>query len=177
MMMTPSQPHSQVDLTPLRINCSVITVSDTRNPKTDKSGQLIQQLLQDSNHQIQDYVILKDEPDEITKTVKNWGQRSDIDVIILTGGTGIAPRDTTYDSIEKLLEKTLPGFGELFRFLSYQEIGSRAMASRAVAGTFQGKLIFSLPGSSHAVRLAMNALILPELSHLMSQLHPPTSST
>jgi molybdenum cofactor biosynthesis protein B len=174
--MTPSQPHSQADLTPLRINCSVITVSDTRTPETDKSGQLIQQLLQEANHPIQDYVILKDEPDEITQTVKDWGQRSDIDVMILTGGTGIAPRDTTYDSIEKLLEKTLPGFGELFRFLSYQEIGSRAMTSRAVAGVFQGKLIFSLPGSSNAVCLAMNELILPELSHLMSQLHASAAS-
>ncbi|MCC5610630.1 molybdenum cofactor biosynthesis protein MoaB, partial [Nostoc sp. CHAB 5834] len=94
---------------------------------------------------------------------------SNLDAVIFSGGTGIAPRDTTYDAIEKLLEKTLPGFGELFRFLSYQEIGSRAIASRAVAGVYQNKLIFSLPGSSNAVRLAMEKLILPELTHLVSQ--------
>jgi molybdenum cofactor biosynthesis protein B len=140
MMMTPSQPHSQVDLTPLRINCSVITVSDTRNPKTDKSGQLIQQLLQDSNHQIQDYVILKDEPDEITKTVKNWGQRSDIDVIILTGGTGIAPRDTTYDSIEKLLEKNVTGF---WGTVSIPQLSRNWFSRHGISGgcrNFSGKI-------------------------------------
>jgi molybdenum cofactor biosynthesis protein B len=93
-----------------------------------------------------------------------------VDVVIFNGGTGIAPRDTTYDAIENLLEKTLPGFGELFRFLSYQEIGSRAIASRAVAGVYRQKLIFSLPGSSNAVRLAMEKLILPELVHLLGQM-------
>ncbi len=163
--------HPHPDVTRLTLNCSVITVSDTRTPKTDKSGQLIQQLLQDAAHRVQNYVIVKDEPDEMTQLVREFCQHCDVDVIILTGGTGIAPRDTTYDSINHLLEKTLPGFGELFRLLSYQEIGSRAIASRAVAGVFQGKLIFSLPGSSNAVRLAMNALILPELSHLVSQLN------
>jgi molybdenum cofactor biosynthesis protein B len=172
--MTHNQPHQ--DLTPLSLNCTVMTVSDTRTPENDKSGQLIQKLLKDANHHIQDYLILKDEPDQITQAVIDFSQQAEIDVIILTGGTGIAPRDTTYDSIEKLLEKTLPGFGELFRVLSYQEIGSRAMASRAVAGILQGKLIFSLPGSSNAVRLAMNALILPEICHLMSQLHPSAAS-
>jgi molybdenum cofactor biosynthesis protein B len=90
--------------------------------------------------------------------------------VIFNGGTGIAPRDTTYDTLEKLLEKTLPGFGEVFRFLSYQEIGSRAIASRAVAGIYQTKLIFSIPGSTGAVQLAVQQLILPELIHLVSQL-------
>ena len=175
-MMTPPQSLPHPDLTTISVNCAVITVSDSRTQETDKSGQLIQQLLQDAAHQIQDYVILKDEPVDIRQAVIELCQRSDIDAVILNGGTGIAPRDTTYDSIESLLEKTLPGFGELFRFLSYQEIGSRAIASRAVAGIFQGKLIFSLPGSSNGVRLAMNALILPELSHLISQLNPSSSS-
>jgi len=90
--------------------------------------------------------------------------------LIFNGGTGIAPRDTTYDAIESLLDKSLPGFGELFRFLSYQEIGSRAIASRAIAGVYQNKLVFSLPGSTNAVGLAMKALILPELVHLVHQL-------
>ncbi|MGB3404946.1 MAG: MogA/MoaB family molybdenum cofactor biosynthesis protein [Microcoleaceae cyanobacterium] len=168
--------HPHPDLTTLRLNCGVITVSDTRTPETDKSGQLIQQLLLEAHHQIPVYLILKDEPVKITQTVTELSQRSDLDVMILNGGTGIAPRDTTYDSIEKLLEKTLPGFGEIFRALSYQEIGSRAIASRAVAGVFQGKLIFSLPGSSNGVRLAMRRLILPELNHLISQLNPSISA-
>ncbi len=176
-MMTPPQPRPHNDLIPISVNCAVMTVSDTRTQETDKSGQLIQQLLQDAAHHIQDYLILKDQPVDIRQAVIERCQRSDIDVVILNGGTGIAPRDTTYDSIESLLEKTLPGFGELFRFLSYQEIGSRAIASRAVAGIFQGKLIFSLPGSSNAVRLAMNTLILPELSHLISQLNLSASSS
>jgi molybdenum cofactor biosynthesis protein B len=94
----------------------------------------------------------------------------EINVVICNGGTGVAPRDTTYDAIASLLEKTLPGFGELFRWLSYQEIGSRAIASRAVAGTYKNKLIFSLPGSTNAVRLGMEALILPEVAHLVKQM-------
>ena len=102
--------------------------------------------------------------------METWGKRADLDAVILNGGTGIAPRDTTYDAIASLLEKTLPGFGELFRYLSYQEIGSRAIASRAIAGVYQGKLVFSLPGSSNAVKLAISQLILPELVHLVTQL-------
>jgi molybdenum cofactor biosynthesis protein B len=102
--------------------------------------------------------------------LKALGERSDLEALIFNGGTGIAPRDTTYDALENLLEKTLPGFGEVFRFLSYQEIGSRAIASRAVAGVYQKKLIFSIPGSTAAVKLAVQQLILPELIHLVTQL-------
>jgi molybdopterin adenylyltransferase len=152
------------------INCAIITVSDTRTVETDKSGQLIRELLVNSNHFVTAYRIIKDEPAEIKAEIQLLKERVDVDVIILNGGTGIAPRDTTYDAIEKLLEKTLSGFGEIFRFLSYQEIGSRAIASRAVAGVYGNKLIFSLPGSSNAVRLAMEKLILPELVHLIGQL-------
>jgi len=161
-------PHP--DTEPVSLGYAVITVSDTRSPETDRSGQLIQQLLQTAGHQARDYAILKDEPDAIQAYVKALVHRSDLQVVILNGGTGIAPRDTTYDAIERLLDKTLPGFGEIFRWLSYQEIGSRAMASRAVAGVCQSKLIFSLPGSSNAVRLAIEKLILPELAHLVKQL-------
>ena len=149
------QPHP--DSPRILVTCAVVTVSDTRTWETDKSGQLIQQLLLGANHAVGAY------------TIENLGKSSNLDAVIFNGGTGIAPRDTSYDAIEKLLEKTLPGFGELFRFLSYQEIGSRAIASRAVAGVYQNKLIFSLPGSSNAVRLAMEKLILPELTHLVSQ--------
>ncbi|WGV25712.1 MogA/MoaB family molybdenum cofactor biosynthesis protein [Halotia branconii] len=163
-----SQPHP--NLPGISVTCAVVTVSDTRSPQTDKSGQLIQQLLLDANHTVAAYAIIKDEPAQIQAQIELLGQNTNLDVVIFNGGTGIAPRDTTYDAIEKLLEKTLPGFGELFRFLSYQEIGSRAIASRAVAGIYQQKLIFSLPGSSNAVQLGMEKIILPELTHLVNQM-------
>ena len=139
------------------VNCAVITVSDTRSPETDKSGRRIKQLLQDASHTVGFYTILKDEPAQIRSQMELLGKRSDLEAL-------------TYDAIESLLEKTLPGFGELFRWLSYQEIGSRAIASRAIAGVYQGKLVFSLPGSTNAVQLAVQKLILPELAHLVSQL-------
>ncbi|MDJ0795876.1 MAG: MogA/MoaB family molybdenum cofactor biosynthesis protein [Calothrix sp. MO_167.B12] len=163
-----SLPHP--DTSGITVNCAVITVSDTRTPETDKSGQLIQQLLGDGNHTVGEYGILPDEPEKIQQRLEFLSKNTYIEAVIFNGGTGIAPRDNTYDAIEKLLEKVLPGFGEVFRYLSYQEIGSRAIASRAVAGVYRGKLIFSLPGSSNAVRLAMEKLILPELNHLVSQL-------
>lgn len=162
------QPHP--DTTQITVNCAVITVSDTRTQETDKSGKIIKQLIIDAGHQVIDYTILKDEPEQIRAQMETWGKRQDLDAVILNGGTGIAPRDTTYDAIASLLEKSLPGFGELFRYLSYQEIGSRAIASRAIAGIYQGKLVFSLPGSSNAVKLAISQLILPELVHLVTQL-------
>ncbi|BAZ37286.1 molybdenum cofactor synthesis domain-containing protein [Calothrix sp. NIES-4101] len=152
------------------VNCAIITVSDTRTRETDKSGQLIRKLLENVNHQVTAYRIIPDEPADITTAIQKLKTDDNVEAIILNGGTGIASRDTTYDAIEKILEKTLPGFGEIFRFLSYQEIGSRAIASRAVAGVYQGKLIFSLPGSSNAVALAMEKLILPELVHLVGQI-------
>ncbi|MBD1878050.1 MogA/MoaB family molybdenum cofactor biosynthesis protein [Coleofasciculus sp. FACHB-T130] len=154
----------------MTVTCAVITVSDTRSPETDKSGQLIKQLLRDAGHAVSEYAILKDEPEEIRAQLQALAQRPDLDALIFNGGTGIAPRDTTYDALESLLSKILPGFGELFRFLSYQEIGSRAIASRAVAGVYQTKLVFSIPGSTNAVKLAIQQLILPEIVHLVSQL-------
>lgn len=160
-------PHP--DIKGMTVTCAVITVSDTRSPETDTSGQLIKQLLQNAGHAIGEYAILKDEPTQIRALLATLGQRPDLDALIFNGGTGIAPRDTTYDALEKELSKTLPGFGELFRFLSYQEIGSRAIASRAVAGVYQSKLVFSVPGSSNAVKLAIEKLILPELVHLVNQ--------
>ncbi|WP_017653876.1 MogA/MoaB family molybdenum cofactor biosynthesis protein [Fortiea contorta] len=163
-----TQPHP--DTLTISVNCAVVTISDTRSLETDKSGQLIQQLLVAENHIVRAYAIVKDEPAQIQQEIELLAKTANLDVVLCNGGTGIAPRDTTYDAIEKLLEKTLPGFGELFRFLSYQEIGSRAMASRAVAGVYQNKLIFSLPGSSNAVRLGMEKLILPEIRHLVSQM-------
>ena len=160
-----SIPHPDVNA--VVVNCAAITVSDTRSPETDRSGQLIQQLLREAGHQVMAYAIIPDEPNRIQEQLQQLGDRPDLDAVIYNGGTGIAPRDPTYDALESLLEKTLPGFGELFRFLSYQEIGSRAIASRAVAGVYRHKLIFSIPGSSGAVKLAMSKLILPELIHLV----------
>ena len=161
-------PHP--DKNAIAINCAVITVSDTRTPETDKSGKIIQQLLTQASHNIVTYGIVRDEPQDIQEWLAKLDRDANLDAIIFNGGTGIAPRDTTYDVVSNWLEKTLPGFGEIFRYLSYQEIGSRAIASRAVAGVKNQKAIFSLPGSSNAVKLAMTELVLPEINHLVKQL-------
>jgi len=161
-------PHQ--DNNPIAVNCAVITISDTRTIETDKSGQLIQGFLRQAGHKVSFYTIVKDEPPQIRSQLIQLCDRVDLNALIFSGGTGIAPRDTTYDTISNLLEKTLPGFGEIFRFLSYQEIGSRAIASRATAGLYRGKLVFSLPGSSHGVKLALEKLILPEIVHLVQLL-------
>jgi molybdopterin adenylyltransferase len=164
-----SQPHP--DPIQIAINCAVITVSDTRTPTTDISGKLVQSLLLAAGHKIGKYQIIPDEPNQIRAELDNIITIvPPIQAIVFTGGTGISPRDTTYDALSKLLAKTLPGFGEIFRLLSYQDIGSRAIASRAIAGTYQHLLIFSLPGSRGAVQLGMEKLILPELIHLVTQL-------
>jgi molybdenum cofactor biosynthesis protein B len=162
------QPHPDVRL--MTVVCAVITVSDTRSVETDRSGQLIQKLLLAADHYVEVYQIIKDEPTQIQSHLECLSKKPNLDALIFNGGTGIAPRDTTYDAIAQLLDKTLPGFGEIFRFLSYQEIGSRAIASRAIAGVYQNKLIFSLPGSINAAKLGMEKLILPELAHLVSQI-------
>lgn len=148
------------------ITCAVVTVSDSRTAATDTSGQLIQTLLTEAGHQVGEAQRVPDEPEQIQALIRRYGGQSEIQAVICSGGTGIAPRDTTYDAIAALLQKQLPGFGEIFRALSYPEIGSRAIASRAIAGVYQSTLIFSLPGSTKAVELAMTALILPELIHL-----------
>ena len=163
-----SIPHP--DIQAKAVNCVVITVSDTRSPANDSSGQLIKELLTEAGHQIVAYTIVKDEPEQIIELLKQFAERLEVEVLIFNGGTGVAPRDTTYDAISQVLEKTLPGFGELFRYLSYEEIGSRAIASRAVAGVYRQKLIFSLPGSTRGVRLALERLILPEIVHLVKLL-------
>ena len=152
------------------INCFVVTVSDTRDETTDTSGQLIKSLLANENHQLAGYRIVKDEPEQINTLLRDALKEKEVEAIIVNGGTGISPRDGTYEVIVKLLDKRLDGFGEIFRFLSYQDIGSAAIMSRAVAGSAQGKVLISLPGSKGAVGLAMEKLILPELRHMVSQL-------
>ncbi|RMH71978.1 MAG: MogA/MoaB family molybdenum cofactor biosynthesis protein [Cyanobacteria bacterium J007] len=163
-----SIPHP--DSEPIAVRCAAITVSDTRTPDTDRSGRIVRTRLVEAGHAIAAYEILKDDPVAIRDLLMTLASRDDLDAIVFNGGTGIAPRDTTYDAIASLLEKTLPGFGEIFRSLSYHEIGSRAIASRAIAGVYHSKLIFSIPGSTGAVSLALERLILPELVHLVSQL-------
>ncbi len=152
------------------IRCFIVTVSDTRDEATDLSGQLIKSHLTNEGHSVSGYRIVRDEPAEIDRLLREALVQNAVDAIIVNGGTGIAPRDGTYEVIVRLLDKRLDGFGEIFRYLSYQDIGSAAIMSRAVAGSAQGKLLISLPGSKGAVGLAMEKLILPELRHMVSQL-------
>lgn len=155
---------------PGQIRCAILTVSDTRTIETDTSGALIRQALLDAGHEVVDYRIVRDEPFQIRQCLEDWSNDPRIDAIVSNGGTGIASRDTTYDVVARILDKRLDGFGELFRMLSYQEIGAAAMLSRATAGVYQGTVVFILPGSTHAVRLALEKLILPELAHVVYEL-------
>lgn len=144
---------------------AIVTVSDTRTAETDRSGQAIRALAEEMGHRVVDYRIVKDEPDAVQAALEDFS-RGAAQMIIFNGGTGVSRRDQTYDVLARSLEKELPGFGELFRMLSYAEIGSAAMMSRATAGIFRGCAVISLPGSTNAVRLAMKELILPEIRHL-----------
>lgn len=148
------------------VTVGLVTVSDSRTPETDENGLYLRQTFESLGHLIGGYHIVKDEPDQVAAVLDELCALPGMQVVIFNGGTGIAPRDTTYDVIARKLEKTLPGFGELFRMLSYEQVGAAAMLSRATAGTYRGKLIFSTPGSPKAVRLALEKLILPELNHL-----------
>jgi molybdenum cofactor biosynthesis protein B len=158
--------HRKAAITGVR--CSVLTISDTRTSETDVSGRAIVDLLVAAGHVVESREIVRDEPEEVRRRVD--GQLGRIDAIITTGGTGITSRDSTYEAIEGLIDKHLVGFGELFRSLSYQEIGSAAMMTRAMAGIARNTAIFMLPGSEHAVRLAMTKLIVPELGHVVREL-------
>ena len=155
---------------PQHIGCLVITCSDTRSPETDTSGQLIQRLLKEQGHQIIAYHVIKDDPTDIQRLFTHEAHNDSLHAIIINGGTGISRRDSTFEAIDRLLEKRLDGFGELFRYLSYKDIGSPAMLSRATAGLYHGKVVFSTPGSTGAVRLAMEQLILPEIGHIVGEM-------
>jgi molybdenum cofactor biosynthesis protein B len=148
---------------------AVITVSDTRTIETDTGGALVAELLEAAAHPVVYREVVPDDPEAIASAVKAGLARDDTDAIVLTGGTGVAPRDVTPETVEPLLERIVPGFGELFRMLSYQDIGSAALLSRALAGIACGKTVFVIPGSRGAVRLAMDALILPEIGHLAGE--------
>ncbi len=154
---------------PSTVRCFVVTISDTRTEKTDRSGRAIVDLLISAGHIVVGRTIVKDEPKLVRDTVERQLANPDVQVIITTGGTGISSRDSTYEAVSALLQKRLDGFGELFRMLSYQEVGSAAMMSRACAGLAAGRIVVSLPGSEAAVRLAVERLLIPELGHLVQQ--------
>ncbi len=169
--------HSRPDATPLEhkahaptsVACFVLTISDTRTPDTDTGGAVIRELLRAAGHQVTGSTIVKDEPAEVQHVVQERCSDPAVQVIITTGGTGITSRDSTFEAVEALLERRLPGFGELFRMLSYQEIGPAAMLSRAQAGVRGGRIVVSLPGSPNACRLALEKLLVPELGHLVRE--------
>jgi molybdenum cofactor biosynthesis protein B len=163
----PSQHRSYA---PRAVRCAVLTVSDSRTLADDTSGDAIAAALAGAGHEIADREIVKDDANAIQTAVRRGIERQDVDALIVTGGTGVSPRDVTPDAVLPLLEKRLDGFGELFRVLSFQEIGAAAILSRAVAGTANRTAVYVMPGSRGAVKLGMERLILPELTHLIGQL-------
>ncbi|UOQ48978.1 molybdenum cofactor biosynthesis protein MoaB [Gracilibacillus caseinilyticus] len=156
---------------PKSVRCKVITVSDTRTAETDKSGQLMRNYLENAQHQVTVYEIVKDEQHVIWQAIDSGLKNAEVDAILLNGGTGIAKRDVTIEVVEHMMDKAIPGFGEIFRMLSYQDdIGSAAILSRATAGVVENKAVFATPGSSGAVKLAMERLIIPELGHVVREI-------
>ena len=155
---------------PTSVSCFVLTVSDTRTLATETSGRTIAELLEAAGHVVVGRDVVKDEPHQVTDAIRGQIGRGQARAIITTGGTGISKRDSTYEAVTALLDKRLDGFGELFRMLSYADIGAAAMLSRATAGVVAGCVVFMLPGSEAAVRLGMEKLILPELGHISREL-------
>ena len=168
--MTPeprvSPPEEHRATAPRTVGCFVLTISDTKTPETDTSGALIRELLAAAGHRVVGSAIVKDEPADVQRIVRSACADDAIGAVVMTGGTGITSRDSTYEAIEALLDKRLPGFGELFRMLSYGDVGPAAMLSRAQLGIHARRIVVSLPGSPNACRLALEKLLIPELSHL-----------
>jgi len=154
---------------PKSVNCAVLTISSTRTEQTDDSGRLIRQKLSESGHQVTSYCILKDEADSIRKKIYELMEEEELQAIITNGGTGVSHADITIEAIYPILEKELDGFGELFRSLTYRQIGSGSIMSRAIAGVVRGKVILCLPGSPEAANLAMDEIIVPEIGHLVGE--------
>jgi len=152
------------------VRIAILTISDTRTPETDTGGDVIEELMSEAGHKISSRSIVKDDAPRLRTTLVDLLARSDVDAIITTGGTGIAARDTTYEVVDRMVEKKLDGFGEIFRMLSYEEVGAAAILSRAVAGAVGAKFIASLPGSRNGVRLAVEKLLVPEISHIVFEL-------
>ena len=153
----------------VKANFAILIVSDTRDEKTDESGKIVKELILSEGHQVLVHEIITNNKALIQTTMKEMFQNPKINVIITSGGTGISKRDITVDAVSELLDKRIEGFGELFRKLSYEEIGEAAMISRAIAGAVNGKLVFSLPGSKNAVKLALSKLILPGIGHILKE--------
>jgi molybdenum cofactor biosynthesis protein B len=166
--------HKHRESAPERVRVAVLTISDTRTPQTDTGGDAIEELMRGAGHEIVERSIVRDEASGIRTKLVDLLARSDVDAVISTGGTGISARDTTYEVVDRMLEKKLDGFGEIFRVLSYEEIGAAAILSRALAGAVGPKFIACLPGSRNAVRLAVEKLLVPEISHVVFELrkHP-----
>lgn len=164
-----STPEQHRATAPVAVGCFVLTVSDTRTPETDSGGAVIRDLLTGGGHTVVGSAIVRDEPADVARTVRDACGDPRVQVVILTGGTGITSRDSTFEAVEALLDKRLPGFGELFRVLSYEEIGAAAMLSRAQMGIHARRVVVSLPGSPGACRLALEKLLLPELGHLVRE--------
>jgi molybdenum cofactor biosynthesis protein B len=163
---TPEEHKAQA---PRSVGCFVLTISDTKTPETDTSGALIRELLAAAGHRVAGATIVRDEPAEVRRVIAQAVADPGVQVVILTGGTGVTSRDSTFEAVETLLDKRLPGFGELFRMLSYQEIGPAAMLSRAQLGIHQRRIVASLPGSPNACRLALEKLLIPEMPHLVRE--------
>lgn len=155
---------------PETIRVAVLTISDTRTPETDTGGDVAEELLRGAGHEVVTRGIVRDEAASIRTDLIDLLARSDVDAVVTTGGTGISGRDTTYEVVDRMIEKKLDGFGELFRMLSYEEIGAAAVLSRAVAGTVGTKLVAALPGSRNAVRLGVEKLLAPEIAHVVFEL-------
>ena len=164
-----STPEEHRATAPTVVGCFVVTVSDTKTAETDTSGAVIRELLTGGGHPVIGSAIVRDEPVDVTRVVREACGDARVQAVILTGGTGITSRDSTFEAVSALLDKTLPGFGELFRVLSYQEVGAAAMLSRAQMGIHAGRIVVSLPGSPNACRLALEKLLLPELGHLVRE--------
>ena len=162
---TSTQQHREIAAEEGPVSVAIVTVSDSRTPETDTNAAFLREQLEAEGNSVTDYQIIKDEPDQVSDVLDKMAE-TDAQIVIFNGGTGIAPRDTTFDVLNRKLEKTLPGFGELFRMFSYDQVGAAAMLSRATAGVYRGKVIISTPGSNAAVRLAWEKLIGPELQHL-----------
>jgi molybdopterin adenylyltransferase len=154
---------------PSSVCCFVLTVSDTKTPETDTSGAIIRELLLAAGHQVAGSTIVRDDPPDVQRVVRQACAEAGVQAVIITGGTGITSRDSTYEAVDALLEKRLPGFGELFRMLSYHDIGAAAMLSRAQMGILARRIVISLPGSPNACRLALEKLLVPELGHLVRE--------
>ena len=162
--------HKHRESAPETVRIAILTISDTRTPETDTGGDIAEELLEDAGQEVVERRIVRDEVAGIRNNLVDLLARSDVDAVLTTGGTGISARDTSYEVVERMLEKRLDGFGEIFRMLSYEEIGSAAMMSRALAGSVGSKFVASLPGSRNAVRLAVEKLLVPELAHIVFEL-------